>query len=108
MKALAGHLLLAAPQERDLDFIGSVILVVQHSEEQAFGVILNRPTEKTVGKVWKGRTRLECDQPLYSGGPVSSPLLALHTQVAIAEITVLPGVYYSVLPDHLEWVARRL
>ncbi len=48
MKSLTGQLLVAPQEERDLDFIGTVILLVQHSEEQAFGLVLNRPTSRTV------------------------------------------------------------
>jgi putative transcriptional regulator len=96
MTSLAGHLLIAPPQERDVDFLRAVILMVQHSEEQAFGVVLNRPMNKTVGKVWKGKKRWECNQPAYSGGPVASPLMALHTDASIADLEVLPGVYYSI------------
>ena len=106
MKSLAGHLLIAPPEERDLDFIGTVILLIQHSEEQAFGVVLNRPTSKTVVKVWKGKKRWKCDQPVYSGGPVAGPLMALHTDTFLGEIEVLPSVYYSVQKGHLEWLIQ--
>ncbi len=106
MKSLAGHLLIAPPQERDIDFIGTVILLIQHSEEQAFGVVLNRPTSKTVGKAWTGKKRWACDQPVYSGGPVASPLIALHTDKFLSEIEVLPGVYYSLQKGHLESLIR--
>ncbi len=107
MKLLTGHLLIAPPQERDLDFIRTVILLVQHSEEQALGVVLNRPTNKTVGKVWKGKKRWECNQPAYSGGPVSSPLMALHTESSVADLEVLPGVYYFVRQKLLEQLLHR-
>ena len=53
MKSLAGHLLIAPQHERDLDFIRTVILLIQHSEEQALGVVLNRPTTTTVRQVWR-------------------------------------------------------
>lgn len=106
MKSLAGYLLIAPPQERDLDFIGTVILVIQHSEEQAFGVVLNRPTEKSVEKVWKEKKRWKCDQPVYCGGPVASPLMALHTEAAIGEIEVLLGVYCSMQKGVLEWLIQ--
>ena len=56
MKSLAGHLLIAPSQERDPDFAGTVILLIQHSEEQAFGVVLNRPTTTTVREVWQGKS----------------------------------------------------
>ena len=55
MKSLAGHLLIAPQQERDLDFMRTVILLIQHSEEQAFGVVLNRPTTTTARQTWRGK-----------------------------------------------------
>jgi putative transcriptional regulator len=48
MNSLAGHFLIAPPDLHDPDFIKTMILVIQHSEEQAFGVIPNRPTNKTI------------------------------------------------------------
>ena len=106
MKSLTGHLLVAPAEERDLDFIGTVILLIQHSEEQAFGLILNRPTTKTVKQSWKGKRRCRCEGMVYSGGPVAGPLMALHTDKYLAEIEVLPGVYYSVQTKQLEELFR--
>ena len=60
-----------------MDFIGTVILLIQHSEEQAFGVILNRPTTTAVKEAWKGKRRCQCEGMVYSGGQVTSPLMAL-------------------------------
>lgn len=102
MNSLVGQLLIAPPDERDLDFIGTVILLIQHSEEQAVGVVLNRSTTKTVSKVWKAGRRCDCQQVVYSGGPVSGPLMALHTDESLADLEILPGVYYSVQANHLE------
>jgi putative transcriptional regulator len=102
MKTLLGHLLIAPPQTRDLDFIRTVILLIQHSEEQAFGVVLNRATSTTVRQAWQGRSRCQRDEFVYSGGPVSGPLMALHTNPSLGKIEVLPGVYYSVQKRHLE------
>lgn len=53
MKTLQGHLLIAPLQKRDLDFIRAVILLIQHSEEQAFGVVLNRPSTTTLRQAWR-------------------------------------------------------
>jgi putative transcriptional regulator len=103
MKTLQGHLLIAPPQERDLDFIRTVILLIQHSEEQAFGVVLNRPSTTTVRQAWRGGGGLRRDDEfVYSGGPVSGPLMALHTDPSLGEIEVLPGVYYSVKKRRLK------
>jgi putative transcriptional regulator len=101
MTTLQGHLLIAAPQERDLDFIRTVILLIQHCEEQAFGVVLNRPDTATLRQVWRGRCR-RGDELLHSGGPVSGPLIALHTDRLFGEIEVLPGVFYSVQQKSLK------
>jgi putative transcriptional regulator len=106
MKSLAGHFLVAPPEERDLDFIGAVILLIQHSEEQAFGVILNRPTTTAVKETWKGKRRCQCEGVVYSGGPVTSPLMALHADECLADLEVLPGVYYSVKAKQLEELFR--
>jgi putative transcriptional regulator len=106
MKSLSGHLLVAPPEERDLDFIRTVILLVQHSEEQAFGLILDRPTTKTVKQAWKSKRPCRCTEVVYSGGPVASPLMALHTDQHLAEIEVMPGVYYSVQVKQLEELFR--
>jgi putative transcriptional regulator len=102
MTSLASHLLVAPPQERDLDFIRTVILLVQHSEEQAVGVVLNRPTDTPLKKVWRGRWHGTYNPSTYCGGPVSGPLMALHTDEVLGEIEVLPGVYYSAEKGHLE------
>lgn len=69
-------------------------------------MVLNRPTNKTVGKVWKGTKRWVSDQPVYSGGPVTSPLMALHTEAPLGEVEVLPSVYYSAQKGHLEWLVQ--
>lgn len=102
MKSLFGHLLIAPPQERDLDFLRTVILLIQHSEEQAFGVVLNRPTSTKVRQVWRGTRRRQANGFVYSGGPVSGPLIALHAEPSLGELEVLQGVYYSVQKRHLE------
>ena len=106
MKLLAGHILIAPHDERDLDFIRTVILLIQQSEEQAFGVVLNRPTATTVHQAWRHQSRCKRDEFVYSGGPVSSPLMALHTDPSLGEIEVLPGVYYSVQRDQLTQLVR--
>jgi putative transcriptional regulator len=96
LKSLTGHLLVASPQERDLDFIAAVILLIQHSEDQAFGVVLNRPMTMTVQQAWRGKSRCEGDELVYSGGPLDGPLMALHSEPSLGEIEILPSVYYSV------------
>ena len=106
MPSLQGQLLVAPRHERDVTFLGTVILVIQHSEEQAVGVVLNRPTTTTIRQVWRGKRRCQRDECVYSGGPVSGPLVVLHTDATLGEVEVLPGVYYSVQAGNLEHLVR--
>ena len=44
-------LLIASPQMKDSNFSGAVILMCQHTDHGALGIVLNRPTSLTVGEV---------------------------------------------------------
>ncbi|MEX2537455.1 MAG: YqgE/AlgH family protein [Actinomycetota bacterium] len=72
-EALRGRLLVATPHLLDPNFFRTVVLVVEHSEEGAAGVVLNRPsdTELSEGPLgdWE---RIAADPPLvFVGGPVA-------------------------------------
>lgn len=66
-------LLIAMPQVVDPFFHRAVVLLMRHSDEGSFGVIVNRPTDVTVHDVLAG---MEIDwegsetEPAYFGGPV--------------------------------------
>lgn len=68
---LTGKLLIAEPLMGDPNFDRSVVLILQHSEEGALGVVLNRPTDLGVDAVlddWAGRA---AEPPVvHLGGPV--------------------------------------
>jgi len=97
MESLTGKLLVASPQLRDPNFCQTVVFIVQHQPEGALGIVLNRPSEKSVQDVWKVSGKLSDDsqQRLYLGGPVPGPLLAIHTQSSHAHQEVLPGLYVT-------------
>ncbi len=48
-ESLAGQLLLASPSLLDPNFARTVVLVGVHSDDGAMGVVLNRPSEVTIG-----------------------------------------------------------
>ena len=48
MKSLAGQFLVASPHLKDPNFSRTVVLMLQHEEQGALGVIINRPGDKTV------------------------------------------------------------
>jgi putative transcriptional regulator len=71
MDPLRGKLLLATPPLTDPNFLRTVILVVEHTDEGALGLVLNRPTEALVAEAAPELTELgEPDAVVFEGGPV--------------------------------------
>jgi putative transcriptional regulator len=106
--SLQGHLLISAPELGDM-FEQSVVLMVRHNTEGAFGLILNRPSETKVEEIWSKISGMECrtTELLYVGGPVEGPLMVIHNDEAAMEMEILPGVYFSANRDKLEKLARQ-
>jgi putative transcriptional regulator len=104
MESLEGQLLVASPQLTDQNFARSLVLLIQHSQEGALGVIINRPLNKTVQELWRevGSAPCHSHRPVYLGGPVPGPLLSLHTKANLAEAEPLPGVYFAAKKQHLD------
>jgi putative transcriptional regulator len=104
MKSLQGHFLIASPHLADANFYKGVVLMIKHDEEGAFGLILNRPTQNTVSDVWKmvGEEDVDCGEPIFMGGPVSGPLVALHRLQTAAEAEVMRGIFFSAHKDKLQ------
>jgi putative transcriptional regulator len=69
--SLKGQLLIAAPALVDPNFRRTVVLVGEHTEDGALGLVLNRPSETTVLEALPELTAL-VDGPghVYVGGPV--------------------------------------
>ncbi len=109
MDSLEGQLLLASEHLVDPNFAKTVVLLIQHSDQGALGVILNRPTSKTVRELWHelGQPPCPCQQPVHLGGPVSGPLMALHDQAALAEVEIVPGVYFAAKKPHLDALVQQ-
>jgi putative transcriptional regulator len=72
---LSNQFLIAMPGMLAEPFAGSVILLCEHSEKGALGLVINRPTDLTLGTLFE-RIDLVLDNetlakaPVYSGGPV--------------------------------------
>jgi putative transcriptional regulator len=79
----AGRLLVATPLLGDPNFRRTVVLVVEHDPgEGTLGVVLNRPTEVSVGQVLEPWTELASGPPVvFTGGPVA-PTSALALALA--------------------------
>ncbi|HZT82617.1 MAG TPA: YqgE/AlgH family protein [Gemmataceae bacterium] len=92
MSSLAGSFLVARPLLRDPNFARTVVLLLAHNDDGAFGLVVNQPAD-VPGLPW----------PLFSGGPCPAPgLILLHgypewVEAGEAEAgaaqTVAPGVF---------------
>lgn len=102
-KSLQGNCLLASPFMEDPNFFRSVIYLVRHAEDHAFGLILNRPTDFRLDKVVSMVCELECvhDGSLYCGGPVDGPLMALHDQPVLGTDACIDGLCMTSDQDKL-------
>ncbi len=79
---LRGRLLVAAPSLRDPRFFRSVILIAEHGVGGAMGLVLNRPSETSVGEAVPELASLSAgDEPVFVGGPV-----ATESVLALAEV----------------------
>jgi putative transcriptional regulator len=68
---LKGRLVVATPLLADPNFDHAVVLVLEHGEEGALGVVLNRPSTVDVGVVLPEWHAHVSDPPqLFHGGPV--------------------------------------
>jgi putative transcriptional regulator len=69
--SLTGQLLVASPGLLDPNFRRTVVLVTEHNEDGAAGLVLNRPTDAEVSDVVPQLELLVDDgEPVYMGGPV--------------------------------------
>lgn len=69
----AGRLLVATPKLDDANFRRTVVLVVEHVEDEGtLGVVLNRPTEVPVERVLAPWAEVVSGPPvIFQGGPVA-------------------------------------
>lgn len=85
---LTGRLLIASPYLTDGNFMRSVVFIIRHDVEGAFGLTINRPTDRRFRDLvemspFDGSPR--DDDYIYRGGPVEGPLLALHDLAGVGE-----------------------
>lgn len=101
MDSLKGHVLLASPSLFDPNFRRTVVLVTEHNEEGAVGLVLNRRSETAVAEALPDLVRLvDEEEPVYVGGPVQqSAVLVLAefedpedaAELVVDDVGFVPG-----------------
>lgn len=96
MESLKGKLLIASPALVDPNFARTVVLIAEHTEDGALGVILNRPTAALIGEaVDELNGVVEPGDPVFAGGPVQTEsvmVLAEFDEPEVAAALVLDDV----------------
>lgn len=84
--SLANHFLIAMPSMADERFSNTVIYMFEHTSERAMGVVINRPTDLTLEKLFE-RVDMKLEiavlgaQPVCYGGPMATDRgFVLHDQ----------------------------
>ena len=112
--SLADHLLVALPSLTDPTFARSVALICQHDEAGAMGVLVNQPSEDTLGEVL---AQMEIstddvalrDRLVLNGGPVHPERgFVIHDDPREwdACLAVGEGLFLTTSRDILEAMAR--
>jgi putative transcriptional regulator len=71
MASLRGKLLIASPALVDPNFARTVVLIAEHSDDGAMGLVLNRPADATVSEAIDELAGLvDSGDPVFVGGPV--------------------------------------
>src|SRR4051794_17974209 len=71
MESLRGKLLVASPALLDPNFARTVVLIAEHGDEGAMGIVLNRASEIDVAEAAPSLAELvEPGERVHAGGPV--------------------------------------
>lgn len=109
MDNIKGQFLIAAKHMLDPSFFKTVVLMVEHGENGAMGVVINRPSDIAVSHALSGHLNVNhLGDPVYFGGPVEpAGLIVLHDRDDLSESdAVIPGVYVPTRADVFEEVIR--
>ncbi len=76
MQSLAGSFLISRPEQADPNFDGTLTLLLEHNEEGALGVVVNRPTSLPVAEPFPTWADAVTEPPvIFEGGPVEQDSL---------------------------------
>lgn len=101
---IVGRLLVATPLLLDPNFFRTVVLMIEHSEEGALGLVLNRATAEPVADHLPGwETHLSTPPVVFVGGPVNNEVaVGLVRRPAVPPEDWAPSVHETGLVDLAE------
>lgn len=114
LSSLKHHFLIAMPGLADPNFSHTVTYICEHNDEGAMGIVINRPTDLTLGEVLDhvgiepGR-KVDTDATVFDGGPVQKEHgFVLHSPVGAWEssLPVTEGIAVTTSRDILRALAH--
>lgn len=110
MQSLRGRLLVASPALQDPNFARTVVLVAEHTDEGAMGVVLNRPMELEVAEASPVLSVLATeDEHVFAGGPVQPNgvmVLAEFSPPAAPAVAITGDLGFVGAEDDLDTIAE--
>ncbi len=108
--SLKGKILIASKHLRDPNFFKTIVLMLEHDESSAMGLVINRPSNVKVEHALAEHFQLPSTSELiYVGGPVEpTALCMLHNQFSPECVahTLLPGVVIGSSAEMFEEIVR--
>ncbi|WP_163836157.1 YqgE/AlgH family protein [Spartinivicinus ruber] len=114
--SLRNRFLIAMPHLMDPNFSQSVTFICEHNEQGAMGIVINRPTQLTLGEIFRqvgiepnSNNRYQSEL-IYAGGPVELERgFVLHTPGEHkwdSSISVSPNIQLTTSKDILQAMAK--
>ncbi|GIX42635.1 MAG: transcriptional regulator [Leptospiraceae bacterium] len=101
-KSLKGYFLISETTMLDPNFKHTVVLLIEHNEEGAFGLIVNKKSQFHLADLLPDfQNQRAKETPIFIGGPVQQEFLfAIHSplldrQISATAIEVIPRVYFE-------------
>ena len=112
---LTHHFLIAMPGLQDESFSGSVVYLCEHSQNGALGLIINKPSDINLKRLFEKvdlplRRADLSDAVVFQGGPVQTERgFVLHEPLAAVQDGVTEATYAStmVIPGGLEMTTSK-
>lgn len=112
-ESLAGHFLISETELLDPNFFRSVVLITDHNEEGAFGLVVNRSANILLQDILPDFAESAAGSiPVYVGGPVEQQFLfLLHDGLDGAvlpdpAVSPVPGVVFQPLTETIAAVLK--
>jgi putative transcriptional regulator len=114
MQSLQDHFLIAMPAMADPNFNETVTYISKHDTDGAFGIVINRPTDLSLGEML-GQLAIDladrslAERPVMHGGPVEPERgFVLHRSEQVFEATLCSGpeIKLTSSPDILAALGR--